>query len=73
MTDKLPVGTNFCRCSACGEYFTSVLPFDMHRTGKADNRSCLNADQMVKKGMDRNRKGYWVSQRRETNEIHPDC
>jgi len=62
---KLPTGTNYCLCPTCGEYFNSVLPFEMHRAGNPEDRYCLTPDQMREKGMDVNKRGYWVSALRE--------
>lgn len=58
MTDpKLPNGTNYCQCSACGEYFRSPAAFDAHRKGPATDRHC-DASGLVK-----NAAGYWVTGR----------
>ena len=62
----LPPGTNFCKCPSpsCGEYFTNVGTFDMHRKGNAENRRCSDPHTLVDKhGKARLRltgKGYWA-------------
>lgn len=62
---KLPAYSNFCKCTVCGEYFTSVYPFDMHRIGKhGDDRRCLTTKEMKARGMSKNIKGYWRSRQR---------
>ena len=61
---KLPPGTNYCKCSACGEYFGGVRGFELHRVGPADERSCLPparvSDSKNRPLLKRNNKGYWV-------------
>jgi len=64
MDPKLPVGTNYCLCSACGEYFGGVRAFELHRVGPAAKRSCLHPSR-VSNGKNRpllrlNKRGYWV-------------
>ena len=59
---KLPFGTNYCRCSACGEYFGGVRAFDDHRVGPADDRACLDACGMAAVGLTLNARGYWKRQ-----------
>lgn len=60
---KLPVGTNYCKCSACGEYFGGVSGFDLHRRGTED-RACLPPSQVANKEgkslLRLNERGYWV-------------
>lgn len=55
---KLPPGTNYCRCGACGEYFKSVSGFDMHRI----DSGCLTRAEMLARGMSVNERGYFVTQ-----------
>ena len=61
---KLPAGTNFCKCAACGEYFTTVANFDLHRRGDGITRACADPATLLKKdGSARlrlNGKGYWA-------------
>lgn len=63
---KLPPGTNYCKCTACGEYFGGVFAFDMHRHGLSDDRSCLApsavSDRQFHPSLKLNAKGYWVRQ-----------
>ena len=70
MDPKLPYGTNYCKCSACSEYFNSEKAFAMHRIGPPGERECLCEAEMLEKGMDRNRKGYWVSRLLKTAPIY---
>jgi len=64
MDKKLPVGTNYCKCAACGRYFGGVRGFDLHRVGPANARNCADPASLVsKKGvalLSLNKKGYWV-------------
>ncbi len=61
---KLPFGTNFCKCPACGEYFTNVANFDMHRRGEAEGRHCIPPTHIVSKSgkarLRLNAQGYWA-------------
>ena len=61
---KLPFGSRRCLCSGCGEYFSNVRNFDMHRTGEGKGRSCIHPSKLVtKKGKARlrlNADGIWV-------------
>ncbi len=62
---KLPPGTNYCRCAACGEYFGGVSAFDLHRVGAAEDRACLPPAQVSNRQSEPvlrlNNRGYWVS------------
>ena len=59
----LPIGTNYCQCSVCGEYFGGVTTFDLHRRGRVD-RVCLPpSDVTDREGngiLRKNDKGYWI-------------
>ena len=61
---KLPPGTNFCKCAACGSYFGGVGAFDLHRYGKGKDRACLPpgalADRQNRPLLRLNDRGYWV-------------
>jgi len=61
---KLKPATKYCQCAACGEYFTNVYNFDMHRAGLGQNRRCIDPAELVnKKGkaqLQRNASGYWA-------------
>lgn len=59
--EKLKPGTNYCRCPVCEEPFNSVHAFDRHRVGRANDRKCLKPTEMVKIGMVRSKRGYWVT------------
>ena len=56
---KLPVGTNFCKCSACGAYFYSVKAFDTHRVGPYVDRRCMTDAEMPNAALSLTEKGYW--------------
>ena len=60
---KLPIGTNYCKCTSCGHYFGGVAAFDLHRRGTAD-RACFDpaviADKEGRLLLSLNAKGYWV-------------
>lgn len=73
---RLPHGSRFCRCNACGEYFNSDYPFSMHRVGPYERRRCLTPDEMRAAGMVVSPKGYWLSKAndrltRETSDERP--
>lgn len=51
MDAKLPVGSRFCICGACGEYFVGVSSFDQHRVGPSGDRSCLPVPAMRERGL----------------------
>jgi len=68
---KLPYGSNYCKCVACGEYFTSDSTFRLHRVDDADSisgRACRDPAKIL----DKTRKprlrltpsGHWASSRR---------
>lgn len=61
---KLPVGSNRCLCSACGQYFGGVTAFDLHRQGPANARNCADPSSLTSKNGKRllslNDRGYWV-------------
>lgn len=58
---KLPPGTNYARCCACGEYFKSPSSFDKHRITDQGERRCLTVSEMVSEGMSKNERGYWIT------------
>ena len=65
---KLPIGTNKCKCAACGEYFLNVKAFEYHRraaTGlNKDNAvsvtPCTSFDALLKDD-----DGYWRFPKRQ--------
>lgn len=63
-TGKLPPNTRYCRCAACGSLFGGVFSFDLHRTGPADERTCMAPSAMLDKQgrpvMKLNQRGFWV-------------
>ena len=65
---KLRPGTKYCKCPACGEYFTSDSNFLMHRAGAPEKRYCVHPSKVL--GKDRKPRlrltdtGYWASARR---------
>jgi hypothetical protein len=55
-----------CHCSACDLDFTSVGPFDEHRTGAThhldpalDTRRCRTPDELRERGLEPNEAGQW--------------
>ena len=71
---KLPLNSRFCKCAACGEYFTSDSSFIVHRV-KDDSSPTGRACADPSKILDRQRKprlrltttGYWASARRRVS------
>ena len=61
---KLRPGTKHCKCAACGEYFTVVGNFDLHRKDGPKSRVCVDQSTLVnKKGkarLRRNAQGLWT-------------
>ena len=56
-----------CLCTACGEYFGSVVVFDRHRVGSyakpgewKGNRRCITPSEMTARGWIRNGRGFWI-------------
>jgi uncharacterized C2H2 Zn-finger protein len=50
-------------CPTCDKLFKSVKAFDKHRTGEYGvNRRCLTEEEMLAKGMSKNRRGFWITQ-----------
>lgn len=60
----LPLNTNYCKCSGCGEYFGGVKGFDMHRIGVYPDRRCLYpgdvADKHGRPKLRLDDRGYWI-------------
>ena len=50
MDPRLPIGTNYCKCSSCGEYFTGEKAFTRHRVRKDQQVSCLPPVDMSERG-----------------------
>ena len=61
---KLYPGTKHCKCTACGEYFTTVFNFDLHRAGDWPKRVCTYPGELVSKAgkakLRRNGRGLWA-------------
>lgn len=65
----LAVGTDRCRCCACGLPFNSAYAFDKHRVGSFDRelqgtpkgRRCMTIAEMKRRGMVRTANGGWAS------------
>jgi len=63
---ELKVGSPRCQCTACGEYFSSPTPFDMHRIWSPQrSRGCKTPEQMLGDGMAKDKYDFWIS--RENN------
>jgi hypothetical protein len=73
---KMKLLGDHCRCATCGEQFNSTRAFDKHRIGSftfdASARRCLTVDQMLAKGMARNRNGWWITAARPISTIHSE-
>lgn len=72
MSAKCPCGAKWTgarieHCPACHETFTGTSAGDKHRTGDhatsvgPDRRRCLTVDEMLEKGIARNRRGHWMT------------
>lgn len=53
ITPRLPPGTRYCKCPACGRFFGGVSGFDRHRV----NAACVDPASV---GLELNARGYWV-------------
>jgi hypothetical protein len=63
---EIPPGKMWNQCSGCGEIFESIYAFDYHREGEyGKNRRCLEIEEMLSKGMKKNRFQRWVSMTNE--------
>lgn len=60
---KLPPGTNFCLCSACGRYFGGVNGFERHRV----KFQCVDPATI---GLELNPRGYWVRPAPKVAAVH---
>ena len=62
---KLPPGTNRCLCATCGEYFSGVRAFELHRVTVrvqvrvGGHRGCLGQPGMSQIGLRVDCYGYW--------------
>ena len=53
------------QCQACKQYFNSTFAFDKHRRGDFQvERKCLTPEEMLKKKMSLNAKGFWITAQR---------
>ncbi|MGH9351269.1 MAG: hypothetical protein ACRD2G_03775 [Terriglobia bacterium] len=64
---KLPVGSRYCFCSACGEYFGGVVGFDLHRQGEYAQRHCINP---ALAGLTKDSRGYWRLDAPDKSKFH---
>ncbi len=63
---------NRCQCTACGECFNGVQPFDKHRTGEPGlNRRCLTVPEMIAVGFIRNVRGFWCDRASADHAMRP--
>ena len=55
------VGRSLCHCTVCHLTFTSIGPFDDHRTGSHthDTRRCRTQEEIRARGYEPNHLGYW--------------
>jgi hypothetical protein len=72
---KLPLGTNRCKCNACGRYFGGVGGFDLHQQDDGAGRTvCQDPATVVDRHGRRllvEKKGYWVRDAPEA--FAPEC
>jgi hypothetical protein len=64
---KLPLGTRFCKCAECGEYFESDSTFQRHQhRGRKDGGRvrCYTAAELLARGLMQNEEGRWTSKKR---------
>ena len=71
---KLPLGTNYCLCAACGEYFTSESTFRLHRVDDENGisgRACRDPAKILDKTRQPRLRltpsGHWASSRRRVD------
>ena len=57
--ERLPIGTNYCLCRACGEVFGGNSGFEFHRIGDHGNRRCRSRSQMTEAGYALDSMGRW--------------
>jgi hypothetical protein len=57
---RKPLRGDRCRCSGCGEYFTTTSTFDRHRKGPYTDRTCLSVDALFALGWKTNKYGFWM-------------
>lgn len=63
---------NRCQCTACGEYFNGVAPFDHHRTGSYGiDRRCLTGAELEAIGFIRNAAGFWCERATAEHAMRP--
>jgi hypothetical protein len=63
---KLPLGSDKCRCMACGLYFNSTFAFDGHRIGRIGlDRRCRTGDQLKALGWCLSSTGHWITEARD--------
>lgn len=56
---KLPLGTNYCKCSACQLHFGGESAFNTHRVGPMESRRCMTTAEMREAGLALSARGYW--------------
>lgn len=57
---RLPIGTNYCKCSACGEVFGGSSGFEFHRVGEFEgDRRCRTKKELRKAGYAADDMGRW--------------
>ena len=59
------------QCPTCAELFNSTAAFERHRTGEFGvNRRCRTVEEMIKRGMAKNARGWWVT---AVNPMHAEA
>ena len=60
MDPLLRPGTNHCKCTVCGEYFTTPNNFDMHRKDGACREPGSILSKNGQRKLKKNKKGLWA-------------
>lgn len=60
----IQIGSNFCKCPSCGEFFSGANGFDHHRAGDhaAGTRHCVNPAEVGMKIIQSPRGTLWVDE-----------
>lgn len=56
---KLPAGSRYCLCRACGRHFKSPHAFEQHRLGDMAARRCASSQELAALGLSLSLLGYW--------------
>lgn len=56
-------------CPSCGEFFNSTAAFDKHRIDAPEGRRCMDATEMLAKGMSKKETGHWVTRKMDSTAV----